>query len=68
MKPEKWNTPLVAGGAAILGAGFAAYQVTGNWFSTPSEIATHIWYIAAVAAAFGIVCGLASALMNRWAK
>ena len=65
MKPAKWNTPLIAIGAAFMGAAAASYQVTGEWTSSPEATLPHAGYILTVAAVFGVVCGVASAMFNR---
>lgn len=68
MKPAKWNTPLVAIGAALAGASAASYQVTGEWMSSPEAVLPHAGYILAVAVMFGVIGGVASVLFNRSAK
>ncbi|MGA2944079.1 MAG: hypothetical protein ABSE50_18775 [Xanthobacteraceae bacterium] len=68
MKPAKWNTPLIAIGAAFMGAAAASYQVTGEWTSSPEATLPHAGYILTVAAVFGVVCGVASAMFNRSAR
>ena len=65
MKPAKWNTPLIAVGGALFGAGAASYQVTGEWTSSPEAVLPHAGYIVIVGAAFGVICGVASAMFNR---
>ena len=65
MKSAKWNTPLIVIGAAFFGASAASYQVTGEWTSSPEAVLPHAGYIVIVAAAFAVVCGVASALFNR---
>jgi hypothetical protein len=64
----KFNTPLIILGAGLIGAGAASAQVTGDWFSGPSEIWPHMKYVAVVFGAFGVICGLASAGLNSVAK
>jgi hypothetical protein len=68
MKPQKWNTPLIAAGGALAGAAAASYQSTGEWVSSPEAVAPHMSYIVIVGAVFGIICGVASAAMNRSVK
>ena len=68
MKPAKWNTPLIAIGVALLGAGAASYQATGEWISSPEAVLPHVGYIITVAMAFGVICGVASAIFNRSAR
>jgi hypothetical protein len=68
MKPAKWNTPLIAVAGALMGASAASYQVTGEWMSSPEAILPHAAYIVIVATAFGVICGVASALFNRSAR
>ncbi len=68
MKPAKWNTPLMAIGAAFLGAAAASYQVTGEWASSPEATLPHAGYILTVAAVFGVLAGFASALFNKSAR
>jgi uncharacterized protein involved in exopolysaccharide biosynthesis len=65
MKPAKWNTPLIAIGGAFLGGAAASYQVTGEWTSSPEATLPHAGYILTVAAVFGLVCGVFSAMFNR---
>ena len=65
MKPTKWNTPLIAISAALLGAGAASYQVTGEWGSSPEAVLPHAGYIVMVGIAFGVIGGVASAMFNR---
>ncbi len=36
--------------------------------SSPEAVLPHLGYIAIVATAFGVVCGLASAMFNRQAR
>jgi len=68
MKPGKWNTPLITVGGALVGAAAASYQATGQWVSSPDAVVPHIGYIVIVGAAFGIICGVASAALNRSLK
>jgi len=68
MKPAKWNTPLIAVGGAFMGAAAASYQATGEWRSSPEAVLPHVGYIAIVAVAFGVICGVASAMFNRSAR
>jgi len=65
MKPAKWNTPLIAVCAALFGASVASYQATGEWTSSPEAVLPHVGYIAIVAAAFALIGGAASAILNR---
>jgi hypothetical protein len=62
---KQFNTPIIAIGGALLGAGAASFQVTGQWFSSLSAIAEHWPYVLSVAVVFGLVCGVASAALNR---
>jgi hypothetical protein len=62
---KQFNTPIIAIGAALVGAGAASFQVTGQWFSSLSTIAEHWPYVLTVAAVFGVVCGIASVVLNR---
>jgi hypothetical protein len=57
----KSNALQIAIGAALIGAGAAAVQVSGAIWS-------NLDYIAEVAGAFGLICGLASAGLNRLSK
>jgi hypothetical protein len=65
MKPAKWNTPLIAVAGALLGASAASYQVAGGWVSSPEAVLPHAGYIVIVAAVFGVIAAVASALFNR---
>jgi hypothetical protein len=62
---KNFNTSIIAIGAALLGAGAASFQVTGQWFSSLSAITEHWQYVVGVAVVFGLVCGVASAALNR---
>ena len=66
--PAKFHTPMIAGGGAFIGAGAAYYQVTGNWFSLSPIAGGDLLYVLGVAGVFGIVCGLTSILLNRFAR
>jgi hypothetical protein len=66
MTTEKWNTPMVVAGGALIGAGAAAFKVSGNLFASLEVLTPHAFYILGVGAIFGIVCGIVSALLNRW--
>jgi hypothetical protein len=68
MSPAKFNTPLIAAGAALMGAGVACYQITGNMYSLSSVILDHLGYVLAVAAVFGAECGAGSIILNRLAR
>jgi hypothetical protein len=68
MRPVKWNTPLISMGAALIGAGAASFQVTGEWFASPAALVPHALYISGIAILFGAVCGVASLLLNHWAR
>jgi hypothetical protein len=68
MKPAKWNTPLIAIGAAFMGAAAASYQVTGEWTSSPEATLPHAGYILTVAAVFVVAASLLRCSIDRRAE